>query len=80
LVLFDTKRPEWRNLFNPINTLVYNADGRSVHTVIIDGRIVVQGYKVLYVDEWQLIQKVQSLGERLLARTGVHFPSRWPIV
>ncbi len=80
LVLFDTKRPEWRNLFNPINTLVYNADGRSVHTVIVDGRIVVQGYKVLYVDEWQLIQKVQSLGEQLLARTGVHFPSRWPVV
>jgi cytosine/adenosine deaminase-related metal-dependent hydrolase len=80
LVLFDTKRPEWRNLFNPINTLVYNADGRSVHTVIVDGRIVVRDYKALYVDEWQLIQKVQGIGERLLARTGVHFPPRWPVV
>ena len=79
LVLFDTKRPEWRNLFNPINTLVYNADGRSVHTVIVDGRIVVRDYKPLYVDEWQLIQKVQGIGERLLARTGVHFPPRWPV-
>ena len=80
LVLFDTKRPEWRNLFNPVNTLVYNADGRSVHTVIVDGRIVVQGHKPLYVDEWQLIQKVQEVGERLLARTGVQFPPRWPVV
>jgi 5-methylthioadenosine/S-adenosylhomocysteine deaminase len=80
LVLFDTKRPEWRNLFNPINTLVYNADGRSVHTVIVDGRVVVRDYKPLYVDEWQLIQKVQGIGERLLARTGVHFPPRWPVV
>jgi 5-methylthioadenosine/S-adenosylhomocysteine deaminase len=80
LVLFDTKRPEWRNLFNPINTLVYNADGRSVHTVIVDGRVVVQDYKPLYVDEWQLIQKVQVIGERLLARTGVSFPPRWPVV
>lgn len=80
LVLFDTKRPEWRNLFNPINTLVYNADGRSVHTVIVDGRIVVRDYKPLYVDEWQLIQKVQGIGERLLARTGVRFPPRWPVV
>ena len=44
LVLFDTMRPEWRNLFNPVNTLVYNADGRSVHTVIVDGRVVVQDY------------------------------------
>jgi 5-methylthioadenosine/S-adenosylhomocysteine deaminase len=80
LVLFDTKRPEWRNLFNPVNTLVYNADGRSVHTVIVDGRVVVRDYKPLYVDEWQLIQKVQGIGERLLARTGVHFPPRWPVV
>ena len=79
LVLFDTKRPEWRNLFNPINTLVYNADGRSVHTVIVDGRVVVQGYTPLYVDEWGLIQKVQDIGQRLLARTGVHFPPRWPV-
>jgi 5-methylthioadenosine/S-adenosylhomocysteine deaminase len=80
LVLFDTKRPEWRNLFNPVNTLVYNADGRSVHTVIIDGRVVVQNYKPVYVDEWQLIQKVQDLGQRLMARTGVQFPPRWPVV
>jgi len=80
LVLFDTKRPEWRSLFNPVNTLIYNADGRSVHTVIVDGKIVVEAYQPGYVDEWQLIQKVQAIGERLLARTGVHFPPRWPVV
>jgi cytosine/adenosine deaminase-related metal-dependent hydrolase len=80
LVLFDTRRPEWRSLFNPINNLVYNADGRSVHSVIVDGTIVVQDHTPRYVDEWQLIQKVQGIGERLLARTGVHFPLRWPVV
>ena len=79
LVLFDTRRPEWRNLFNPVNTLVYNADGRSVHTVIVDGRVVVENYTPVFVDEWQLMQKVQGIGERLLARTGVHFPPRWPV-
>jgi 5-methylthioadenosine/S-adenosylhomocysteine deaminase len=80
LVLFDTRRPEWRSLFNPINNLVYNADGRSVHSVIVDGTIVVQDHRPRYVDEWQLIQKVQGIGEQLLARTGVHFPLRWPVV
>ncbi len=80
LVLFDTRRPEWRSLFNPVNTLVYNVDGRSVHTVIVDGKIVVEAYKPRYVDEWQLIQKVQAIGEQLLARTSVHFPPRWPVV
>ena len=80
LVLFDTKRPEWRTIFNPVNNLVYNADGRSVHTVIVDGKVVVENYEPLFVDQWELIQRVQQLGEGLLARTGISFPSRWPIV
>ena len=80
LVLFDTKRPEWRTLFNPLNNLVYNADGRSVHTVIVDGRVVVEGYKPTFVDEWELIQRLQSIGEEVLAKTGISFPSKWPVV
>ena len=80
LVLFDTRRPEWRTLFNPVNSLVYNVDGRSVDTVIVDGRVVVENQVPVFVDEWELIQKVQELGENLLARTGVSFPSRWPMV
>ena len=81
LVLFDTQRPEWQAMFNPINNLVYNADGRSVHTVIVDGRVVVDAYRQTFVDEPRLYSTVQEIGERLLARTGVSLPrSRWPIV
>jgi cytosine/adenosine deaminase-related metal-dependent hydrolase len=80
LVLFDTRRPEWGALFNPVNSLVYNADGRSVHTVIVDGRVAVESYQPLFVDEWELIRKVQALGEDLVARTGVTYPSRWPVI
>jgi cytosine/adenosine deaminase-related metal-dependent hydrolase len=81
LLLFDTQRPEWQALFNPLNNLVYNADGRSLHTVIIDGRVVVDAYQQSFVDEPRLFSKVQEIGESLLARTGVSHPrSRWPIV
>ncbi|PKB66097.1 MAG: hypothetical protein BZY81_08020 [SAR202 cluster bacterium Io17-Chloro-G4] len=80
LVLFDTKRPEWRTMFNPVNNLVYNADGRSVHTVLVDGNVVVEDHKPTFVDEWELIQKVQELGAGMLQRTGISFPQRWPIV
>ena len=80
LALFDTRRPEWRALFNPVNNLVYNADGRSVHTVIVDGQVRVENCRPLFVDEGRLIDRVQSLGADLLARTGVFFPSRWPVV
>jgi cytosine/adenosine deaminase-related metal-dependent hydrolase len=81
LVLFDTQRPEWQALFNPVNNLVYNADGRSVHTVIVDGRVVVDAYRQSFVDEARLFGKVQAIGEELQARTGITFPrSRWPVV
>jgi cytosine/adenosine deaminase-related metal-dependent hydrolase len=79
-VLFDTKRPEWRSLFNPVINLVFSADGRIVHTVIVDGQVRVDAGKPVFVDEWDLIQKVQGMGENILARTGISYPQKWPIV
>ncbi len=80
MALYDTRRAEWATLFNPVNSLVYNADGRSVHTVIVDGRVVVEDHTPLFVDEQALIAEVQAVGESMLARTGLSFPSPWPIV
>ena len=80
LVLFDTRRAEWRTLFHPVNNLVYNADGRSVHTVIVDGKVRVENHQPVFVDEWELVQRVQALGEDLMDRAGVSYPSRWPVI
>ena len=80
LALYETNRAEWATLFNPVNSLVYNADGRSVHTVLVDGRVVVEDHKALFVDEQALIAEVQAVGESMLARTGLSFPTPWPIV
>jgi cytosine/adenosine deaminase-related metal-dependent hydrolase len=81
LVLFDTRRAEWRSLFDPVNNLVYAADGRSVHTVIAGGHVVVENHQALFVDEGRLADQVQAIGEDLLRRTGTQ-PSRgrWPLV
>ena len=80
IILFDTRRPEWRSLLNPVNNLVYSADGRSVHTVIVNGETVVRNHIPTFVDEWELAQQVQTVGESLLNRVGVSYPPRWPIV
>ena len=80
LVLFDTRRAEWAALHNPINSLVYNADGRSVHTVIVNGKVVVAGHEPQFVDEPALVAEVQALGEALIKRTGVDYPPRWPVI
>jgi 5-methylthioadenosine/S-adenosylhomocysteine deaminase len=80
LVLFDARRAEWRALFDPVNNLVYSADAGSVRTVIADGRIVVDEGKVLFADEATVVDKVQELGEELLARTRTRVNrGRWPV-
>jgi cytosine/adenosine deaminase-related metal-dependent hydrolase len=81
LVLFDTRRPEWRSLIDPVRNLVYSSTGDSVDTVIVDGKVVVEGGRPRFVDDlWRLIQQVEEVGRRVRRATGVGFPSRWPIV
>jgi len=80
IVLFDSRRSEWRPLLNPVNNLVYNADGRSVHTVIVDGEVRIENGKPVFLDENVLLDRVQAGAERLLSRTHYAVPSRWPIV
>lgn len=80
LVVFDTRRAEWRALLDPVNNLIYAADGRSVRTVVADGRVVVDDGRVLFADEARVADRVQELGEALLARTGTRINrGRWPI-
>jgi len=81
LVLFDARRAEWRALLGPVNNLIYSADGGSVRTVVANGRVVVDEGRVVFADEAAVADKVQELGEQLLARTGTRVNrGRWPVV
>jgi|TARA_B100001245_G_scaffold165219_1_gene124755 cytosine/adenosine deaminase-related metal-dependent hydrolase len=80
IVMYDTLRPEWQSLFNPVNSLVYSADGRSVKTVIVDGNVVIEDYVPNFVDTEKLIREVQDIGTDMMKRNEVSFPQKWPIV
>ena len=79
LVLHDTDRPEWRPLLNVANQLVWSADGRGVHTVLVDGAVVVEDYRCTTVDEDRLWHDVQAAGESITARSGLPDRAKWPV-
>ena len=78
LVLHDTNRPEWRPLHNVANQLVWSADGRGVHTVLVGGRAVVEDYRCTTVDEDDLLRRAQAAGEGVVARSGLPDRAKWP--
>lgn len=80
LVLHDRNRPEWTPLHNVANQLVYAADGRSVHTVFVDGQRVVDAYRLTTVDEDELYRSAQRAGEAITKRSGLPQKARWPVL
>jgi len=61
LVLLDYEKMSYPFIdpsHDPIETLLYRGVGRHVHTVMVNGRIVVQGGRLLTVDE-------EAIGARL---------------
>ena len=78
VVLHDIDRPEWRPLLNVMNQLVWSADGRSVHTVFVDGRIVVEGGTMTTIDEAALWAAAQAAGEAITLRSGLPDMAKFP--
>jgi 5-methylthioadenosine/S-adenosylhomocysteine deaminase len=58
IVLFDTNRPEWQPLINPVSNLVYGATGDSVRDVFVMGEQVVSGGRLTRIDEAKLFAEV----------------------
>ena len=79
LVLFDTSRPHWRSLTDPVRNLVYSATGDSVDTVIVAGQVKIEGGRPTFIDDlWALIEQVEQAGTRIRAATGINHRSAWP--
>lgn len=81
IVLFDTNRPEWQPLINPVANLVYAATGDSVRHVFVAGEQVVKDGRCTRIDERELYQQIP----RTVARFSQHLRMndivqlRWPV-
>jgi 5-methylthioadenosine/S-adenosylhomocysteine deaminase len=61
------KAASWRMtpLRDPIRNIVYNASDEDVDRVYVNGRLVVDGGRVLAADEGAILQALQAGGERM---------------
>ncbi|MEM3402478.1 MAG: amidohydrolase family protein, partial [Candidatus Hadarchaeales archaeon] len=67
IILIDMKKPHLTPLHNVISSLVYSAHGDDVDTVIVDGKILMQGRKVLTVDEEEIMRRAQRAAEEMIS-------------
>src|SRR6266540_2961857 len=64
LLFFDAASTSMVPLRDPIKNVVYSAQASDIHTVMVDGQIVVRDRKALNLDEQAAAQAVQEAGER----------------
>ena len=80
LTLYDLNTPEWVPRHDLVRNLVYCADGRSVRTVLVDGRVVYDGGRALGIDTARTVEDAIVAGERIARRVGLDPRRRWPVV
>ena len=61
VVLYDLNDVRWTPCNDPVQQLVFAETGGAVHTVIVDGRVVVEGGRVTTVDTSALARQVRDL-------------------
>lgn len=70
LFLFDPYRLKTVPMHDPISTLVYAGDQSNVHTVVVDGRIVLDDGRFTQVDEDALVREMQERAAVVARRVG----------
>lgn len=70
LIVMDVREPHLQPMYDLDirSTLVWNATGNEVETVIIDGKTIVYGKRVLTVDETAATQEATAICHKYLAR------------
>ena len=62
---------------DPISQLVYSTGAKSVHTVLIDGRGVLEGRLPTRVEPRAVLAGVQASVRRVFDRMGYCFEPKW---
>ena len=68
IVLWNMSGVEWQPSYNPLSLLVYSANSSAVDTVIVDGKILMQGRELKTLDEEKICAEFKACANRLTNR------------
>jgi 5-methylthioadenosine/S-adenosylhomocysteine deaminase len=71
LTLVNLKNARSMPVHRPESAVVYNASGADVHTVLVEGRILLDAGQVAVLDEAALLEECRLAAQDLLRRAGV---------
>ena len=71
LILLDMDKPHLYPLNMPVHRITNFAGGQDVDTVIVDGKVLMQGRVVKTVDESEVLTRAQKATDTMLQRTGL---------
>ncbi len=70
LITVDMKKPHLTPIRNVVSHLVYSSLGSDVDTVVVDGKVLMQGRKLITLNETKVLERAQRTSDDLLARMG----------
>lgn len=71
LIIVDPWKANSIALHDPIANLVYSCTQENIHTVIIDGKLVMENRHMVLVDETSTLLETQEAADHLLDRAGI---------
>jgi 5-methylthioadenosine/S-adenosylhomocysteine deaminase len=72
LTLLDLSDPSYLPLNNAVRQIVYCESGRGVHSVLVDGQVVVDNREITTIDYTSLLEEVANLGEKYATDCHAH--------
>jgi 5-methylthioadenosine/S-adenosylhomocysteine deaminase len=66
ITIFDMQEPHWHPRHDRLSLLTYAASAHDVHTVIVDGKILLDNHQLTTIDQERLIAEVDRRGMRLV--------------
>ncbi len=80
LIVVRTDGPGWTPDLNTVSNLVYSTTGADVDTVIVDGKVLMEGRQMTQLDEERILWEARATVADLYGRAGLERPTSWPEV